>query len=148
MQVIILLLTRQIPVYLYSYFNITSVVIIYLITSCDIHLPHCVYTIVVCSVFIIVTNFALYCIKSIHYHFMRDHESSSFRKLATNRFVKKPVIFFVINLETFLILRFKVKRINLVLSSPRWILSPWSKYQLLLVSLTSLKLSLWKPRHV
>ena len=121
MQVIIRLLTRQIPVYLYSYFNITSVVIIYLITSCDIHLPHCMYTIVVCSVFIIVKNFALYqkqC-KSIHYHFMRDHESSSFRKLATNRFVKKLVIFFVINLETFLILRFKVKRINLVLSSPR-----------------------------
>ena len=54
MHVINLFLTRQIPLYLKSYFNVKSVVIIWcFITSYDIHLSHCVYTIVVCSVFII-----------------------------------------------------------------------------------------------
>ena len=54
MHVINLFLTRQIPLYLKSYFNVKSVVIIWcFITSYDIHLSHCVYTIVVCSVFVI-----------------------------------------------------------------------------------------------
>ena len=85
-----LFLTRQIPLYVQSYFNVTSVVIVWcFITSYDVHLSHCAYTIVVCSVFIIMLR-VLYFIKkckSIYYHFRRDHESSSFRKLARNKWI-------------------------------------------------------------
>ena len=59
-----------------------------LVTSYDIHLSHCAYTIVVCSVFIIMLRLLYFIknrIKSIYYHFRRDHESSSFRKLARNK---------------------------------------------------------------
>ena len=45
-----------------SYFNVTSVVIICFITSYDVHLSLCAYTILVCSVFIIMLQI-LYFIK-------------------------------------------------------------------------------------
>ena len=39
--------------------------------------------------------------KSIYYHFRRDHESSSFRKLARNKWICREIcdFFFVINLR-------------------------------------------------
>ena len=67
MHEISLVLTKQILVCLQSYFNITSVVIMwYFITSYDVHLSHCAYTIVICSVFNIMLRF-LYFIKSRMY---------------------------------------------------------------------------------
>ena len=64
----------------------------YFITSYDVHLSHCAYTIVE---FCILSKTEC---NSIYYHFRRDHENSSFWKLAveTNGFVEKLVIFFVI----------------------------------------------------
>ena len=84
-----LFLTRQIPLYLYSYFNITSVVIIWcFIISYDVHLSHCSSKIVVCWVFIIMlwVLSKTEC-KSIYYHFRCDLESSSFRKLFRNKWI-------------------------------------------------------------
>ena len=67
----------------------------------DVHLSHCGHTIVVCSISLFCYDFYILSkteCKSIYYHFRRDQESSSFRKLARNGFVEKLVIFFVINL--------------------------------------------------
>ena len=49
------ILNKADSLYLWSYFNVTSVVIIwFFIGSYDVHLSHCAYAIVVCSVFIII----------------------------------------------------------------------------------------------
>ena len=56
----------------------------YIITSYDdVHLSHCAYTIV--SVFIMLRVLSKTKCKSTYYHFRRDHQSSSFRKLARNK---------------------------------------------------------------
>ena len=56
-------------------------------TSYDIHLSHYAYTIVqvsLCYQFYILSKTKC---KSIYYHFRQDHESSSFRKLAGNKWI-------------------------------------------------------------
>ena len=82
------LLTKQIPLCLQSYFNVTVVIIWCFASSYDVHLTDCVYTIVVCWVFIIMLRVLCF-IKNrmyeIWYHFSRDHESSGFQKLPVNK---------------------------------------------------------------
>ena len=61
MHVISLFLTRQIPLYLESYFNVTSADIMWCFITYDVHLSHCAYTIfVLLSFHYYVTNSVFY----------------------------------------------------------------------------------------
>ena len=76
----------SLPLELFWYASV--VIIWFLITSYDVHLSHCAYTIVVFSVFNITLRvFEFYqkteCM-SIKYYFKRDHENSDFWKVAGN----------------------------------------------------------------
>ena len=105
MQVISLFLTRQIPLYLKSYFNVTSVVII----RCLSHHMMSIYPMV--RIELLLVQFSLLCYefcilsktecKSIYYHFRRDHESRSFQKRARNKWICQETGDFYLNTDLF-----------------------------------------------
>ena len=73
-------------------------------------IPLCVYNFRLFSFHYYVTNFVLTkaeC-KSVYYHFRRDHERTSFRKLARNKWMSRNLWFFLWSEWYLLLLIFKL----------------------------------------